>query len=245
MVGIKSTARSVARRFGYDIVAFSTPSSVRRARLLGDARIDTVIDVGAYQGDYVAGFRRQGFTGTAISIEADPDRAQQLRRRTDRDPCWQVVAAGADERSDVVPLHRASNGQSSSFLKLGDAHLAAAPNVTQAEDVYVRVDRLDSLVEEGGLEWNRHPRCWVKIDVQGRESAVLAGATRLLASTAVLEVEVSFRPLYEAQPPFHSLISQLDSLGFFIVGMTPVFEDSRSSHLLQADALLCNRSFFV
>ncbi len=60
------------------------------------------------------------------------------------------------------------------------------------------------------------PPALLKIDVQGYEEHVLAGATNVLAAVSLIECEVSIARLYEGQPSFRQMIDRLDDLGFEI-----------------------------
>ena len=67
---------------------------------------------------------------------------------------------------------------------------------------------LDSLQEDLG------PIDFLKIDVQGGELAVIEGATEVLKGVSVVEVEVEFVELYQAQPLFADVDAALRARGF-------------------------------
>lgn len=239
---MRSMLRSAARRLGYDIVSLTSGPAERRQRTLDRIQPSLIVDVGAFNGDYVDLMRSLGCMASAVSVEADPARAKALSRRAAGDPDWSIIAAAAGARAATLPLHRASNGQSSSLLELGPVHLAAAPEVQPAGSVDVRVDRLDVLLPEVGVEMDAFDCVWLKIDVQGHESAVLQGAQRLLRNTQILELEVSLRPLYVEQQSFHEMMAEVDDLGFDVIDINPVFESANNYELLQADLLMRRRA---
>ena len=55
---------------------------------------------------------------------------------------------------------------------------------------------------------------FLKVDAQGSELAVIAGAVNKLAEASVVQAEVSFVPLYEEQPMFRDVDAALAQLGF-------------------------------
>lgn len=58
----------------------------------------------------------------------------------------------------------------------------------------------------------------IKIDVQGGEAAVLAGATETLRTSVLLaEVECSFAARYEGQETFDQIVARMRDLGFALI----------------------------
>jgi hypothetical protein len=94
---------------------------------------------------------------------------------------------------------------------------------------------LDSLV--GSVVPAGDRRIFCKLDVQGYESRVLAGAKELLKRIAGLQMELSLAPLYDGQSSFNELLDTMAQQGFEIYGFTPGFVDPRSGRMLQVDGL--------
>ena len=67
--------------------------------------------------------------------------------------------------------------------------------------------RLDDVPEARGADY-------IKIDVQGAEDQVLAGAHLCLDSVLALQTEIEFLPIYKGQPLFGDLDATLRSRGF-------------------------------
>ena len=57
-------------------------------------------------------------------------------------------------------------------------------------------------------------RIFLKVDTQGYERQVLAGAGRTLQRTVALQIELPLAHLYEGVWRFHEAIACLDALGF-------------------------------
>jgi len=76
----------------------------------------------------------------------------------------------------------------------------------------------------------------IKIDVQGAEHFVITGATKTLQITSMIWIEVSFKPLYEGSLLFDDIVSMLNTEGFKLMELEPVYR-SREGELLQSDAL--------
>ena len=79
-----------------------------------------------------------------------------------------------------------------------------------AEKRVVRAAKLDSLV----MDWIPVVPLLVKIDVQGFEGRVLAGAAGVLSIADLLLIETSLRPNYTGGTDMYTLVKVLGELGF-------------------------------
>jgi Methyltransferase FkbM domain len=95
----------------------------------------------------------------------------------------------------------------------------------------VRVARLDQT-----LASNDGERIYLKIDVQGYELRVLAGADRTLARVVAVEMELALAGLYNDQPLLRDQIDVLGGLGFEIFSLEPTFFD-QEGRLLEMDGV--------
>src|SRR5205814_270565 len=77
----------------------------------------------------------------------------------------------------------------------------------------------------------------LKIDVQGAEDRVIAGAGRTLQSVTVIQVELSLVPLYEGQALMHDIVELLRGRGYDLADVHPAFIDPRDGRVLQLDGL--------
>lgn len=160
----------------------------------------TVFDVGANIGFFSLYFARWvGPEGRVIAIEPEARNAASLRRR--------VARAGM---SDVVTCVRAAAADRTGQVNLalnpghpGDHHIA-----DNGEPV--RAVTLDELAAD-----DPRPVTLVKIDVQGAESMVLAGAHRLIRlHRPAIFVEVHEPSLIRLGSSRHELIGTLVALGY-------------------------------
>lgn len=159
-----------------------------------------VVDVGANIGFFSLKFARWvGPAGRVIAIEPEGVNARTLRRRVERARLQDVVtvveAAASDAPGSVSfvrnPLHP------------GDHHIGpgGAP---------LRAVTLDELT--GG---EAHRVSLVKVDVQGAEMMVLAGASRILADQRpALFLEIDDEGLAEFGSSARDLLAKLTALGY-------------------------------
>jgi hypothetical protein len=80
---------------------------------------------------------------------------------------------------------------------------------------------------------------FLKIDVQGYESAVMDGAQELLHSDRLIgvQLEVSFEHLYEGAPSWRELFDRMEALSLALTSIEPMFLDPVTGQILQADAV--------
>jgi FkbM family methyltransferase len=233
----KQVIRGTLRSLGFDLIRWRPQSSpdAALAKLLIQHRVDTVLDIGANEGQYAHLLRELGFKGRIVSFEPLETAHRRLQKSATCDAFWTIAprtALGNEEGN--ICLNVASNGASSSLLPMLAAHKRAAPHVIRTGSEIVPITRLDLAAREFLSE---SQRIFLKVDVQGYELQVLQGATELLSRIVGAQLELSHVPLYEGQALFPSLIEFMVRQDFSIWGMMPVLLDNSSGRLLQTDVV--------
>jgi FkbM family methyltransferase len=144
-----------------------------------------------------------------------------------------------------VEINIAANSFSSSILPMLDSHLDAAPNSAYVLKEKVPLRRLDDILDElladnldGEQAANAPSRSiFLKLDVQGYESQVLAGAAQLLQHTLAVQLEMSLLPLYEGETLMPQMHAAMAARGFDLWDLEPSFRDPNTGRLLQIDAI--------
>ena len=80
-------------------------------------------------------------------------------------------------------------------------------------------------------------RVFLKIDTQGYEAEVLAGAARLLERLAGIQLEMALVPLYEGERPFRAMLDELAALGFEPWLFLPGYFERKLARQLQVDGV--------
>lgn len=240
--GIFRLPRTLVRNLGYDVVRYSealTSANARRLRALKDNRVDVVLDVGASEGHFGKKLRQSGYRGKIVSFEPLADSYQKLLAVSRQDGAWQAVHTAIGDHDGEALINVSGRSTSSSLLPMVPSHVAAAPDSRYVGDERVSVKRLDTVVKNliGPKD-----HLYLKIDVQGYEATVLAGATETLKATQVLEVEVSMVPLYEGSILYAEMIRMLDGLGFHLISWEDVLNDPRTGYVLQSDCIFARRT---
>jgi FkbM family methyltransferase len=178
-----------------------------------------------------------------ISFEPLSSAHEQLARNARHDPRWTVAPRLAlGNRNCQTEIHVSRNSYSSSILPILPAHVAGEP-----DSQYVRVEQtpmrtLDSLI--GDVIPADRMRIFLKMDAQGYEANILAGAEKLLERTVGAQMEMSLAPLYEGQASFRNLLDFMEQAQFEAYGFVPGFVDPGSGKMLQVDGVFfrSNRS---
>lgn len=227
--------RKLFWKLGYDLSRFTESPTARRQRLMHHYGIDLVLDVGANIGQYASRLRSDmGYHGRVISFEPLSKAFEQLKTTASGDAHWEIHHCALGDRNGQQTINIAGNSYSSSLLEMLPAHLQSAPESAFVGQENIEVKTLDSLFPS---LHRGEKNIYLKIDTQGFESQVLAGAEQSLRQIDTLQLELSLVPLYKDQLLLDQIVSFLRHKGYSLVSLEPGFADERSGQLLQADGI--------
>ncbi len=229
--------RRLARALGYELVPLkkARQPELRLVAALRRAGIDAVIDVGANAGQYALRLREAGWRGPILSIEPLAELRDALARRAAGDPAWQVAPAMALGATTGSATLEVSSESDMSSLQPQTALLERlSPSSRIVERRLVPVQRLDELDLVVGSSWQR---LFLKLDVQGAEPLVLAGAEGLWPRTQGLQVEMALLPLYEGETDWRSMVDDLAGRGFEPHLLVPGYFEPKLAREVQVDGV--------
>ena len=206
-------------------------------RLFALLQINCVLDVGANQGQYGRRLRQLGYRGTIISFEPVNSDFQKLQEQARSDPDWHTHHLALGDEDDTAVINVTSDSLFNSFLAPNDFITGQGLRIEEQETVEVR--RLDSIFEQC-LAAVPQPRLYLKIDTQGYDLKVLAGAVQTLPKILALQSELSVRPVYQESPDFLESIAALTGLGFDITGLFPIARDN-ALRVIEFDCVMVSR----
>ncbi len=194
----------------------------------------TVYDIGAYRGGWTRLASEVFRAAQFILFEANADHAAALEGCGQQHIIAALGAADGGERAFHVP--RAGDVTGASLYVENTGHYAA-PNL---EVRWVETVRLDTLAARERLPLPD----LVKIDVQGAELDVLAGAGETLRGAQALIVEVSLVDYNRNAPLIADVIAALDRAGFHCADVCEVHR-APANFVLQLDLLFVRPSLFA
>jgi FkbM family methyltransferase len=164
-----------------------------------------------------------------VSFEPQAASFRQLEAEVADDPRSQCLRPLGDT-NEVKSVSGAANASSSSLLPMTARHRQGAPESAYASAETVEVCRLDDIAAEF-LEPG--DRVYLKLDVQGFEAQVIAGAPNVLASTSIVEAEVTLTELYAGQTLTPDLVGLMRERGLVPLQVAPELRDPATGELLQ------------
>ena len=188
--------------------------------LLGLREVAVVVDVGANHGDFSEAASASFPAARVLLFEPLPKLLPILQRRCARHaPLWKLETCALSDAEGTLDLHVAPERDEIGSLKgFSQSYLDTTATAGEIRKIPCRVRRLDDVAREHGIA---HVDL-LKIDVEGAEFDVLAGAKDLLAATRSLVVEVStIREENTAENALLRLLRLLDGHGFHPVAILP------------------------
>lgn len=226
----KALARNLLARVGFR----KRRKPDRKALLLTTHGIDVVLDVGANIGQYARSLLRMGYRGRIVSFEPLTSARYMLSANARGVPGWQIVPFALGDFDGHSPIHVAGNSQSSSLLNMLPRHVAAAPDSAYVSSELIEVRRLDSVFSQYCAA---KERCFLKLDVQGFEQAVIRGARESLERCIGVQLEMSLLPLYEGEASFAEMLDLMADHGYHLMSLENGFADPVAGRLLQVDGV--------
>jgi FkbM family methyltransferase len=234
--------RRLARRLGYDLTPRrkARPLEAQLVAVLDRFEISVVLDVGANRGQYGAMLREWGWRGRVVSFEPLAEAHAALARRAAADPGWQVAPRMAlGERDGEALIEVSAESDMSSILPQSALLREISPSSGTTRREVAPLHRLDTVA---GSYLEPHDRVFLKIDAQGYEPQVLAGAGQLLERLCGLQLEMSLVPIYEGEQDFRTTLDQLATAGFEPYLLLPGYFERKLARQLQVDGVFMRPS---
>ncbi len=213
---------SLVRRVAHSVENFATsrPTQPWRrhrhfeepyvGRLLAELKVDCVLDVGANTGGYALMLRKYSdYHGLIISFGPTPDVMEGLLRNSEKDKLWHVepiALANSSGRAEFGAMPAASS-EGNSFLPLKQED---QPEIREIE---VEVRRLADILIDLRRKFG-FSRPFLKMDTQGFDLEVFAGAREVLPGITGLQSELSGDPFYAGAPGWIEALGVYQQAGF-------------------------------
>jgi len=209
--------------------------------LFDDLKVDCVLDVGANAGQYGRFLRKQvGYRGLILSFEPVAETYSKLCAAVDEDSNWRAFCLALGRENEKRNINVMKQSAMNSFLPPSagvPGILSEFTVIERTETVEVRrlADLMPSLRAEFGFA-----RPYLKLDTQGFDLEVVAGAGKQLANVVALQSEMSVRPIYRGMPRYQESLHTLEEMGFAISNMFLV--TTQAHKMVQFDCVMVRKS---
>jgi FkbM family methyltransferase len=191
-----------------------TAAAIEHLGMLRFTKPGTVIDVGANKGQFALAVRAVRPGAKIVAFEPLGSEADIFERNFARTEGVQLHRMALGSSSALATFYVGNRADSSSLLRPGVTQQEAfGVHATGTVDVQVR--RLDEVYAPAP---HAGP-ILLKIDVQGAEAEVIAGASTILPAISFVYAEASFVELYEGQPLADDLVDSMRGYGFALRGV--------------------------
>jgi FkbM family methyltransferase len=194
--------------------------------------IRTVLDVGANEGQFIKTALALMPDAAIYGFEPNPESVKKLEKTDWGSNKVNILPIACGSKKATLQLNVSKFSPSSSLLKMEQRHLDEFPGTETEKTITVEVERLDHTV--ASLRAVQSPFL-LKIDVQGFEGEVLAGATGIFNETRVIVCEINMASLYENQCTFDSLIAFLSQHHYRLVDMGNPIRSRQTQEILFLD----------
>ncbi|MFZ3599608.1 FkbM family methyltransferase [Streptomyces sp. BH104] len=204
--------------------------------MLDQYGVNCVFDVGANVGQYGKRLRQSGYKGRIVSFEPVPRFLEKLEKQAEDDPDWHIFPCGLGRSDELRPMHVEWNTMNS-LLSPSDYGNAAYKRFTKGRTEEIQVCRLDGLMDQA-LVGIQNPRPYLKMDTQGYDLEVFAGAGERVDDFVGMQSEVALLRLYEGSPRMEEALAEYEGHGFEITGMYPVTREKSTGRVLEFDCVM-------
>ncbi len=178
-------------------------------------KITGILHVGAHLCEEINLYEKYVNRNKILWIEALPDKVNEIKKKY-KDVL--IENAVISDKYETVQFNRASNGESSSFLKLG-LHKFYYPHITYTETFDVETKPLNDIMSKYNIDFNL-----LILDVQGVELKALLGMKDYLMNIEYIYTEVNKANVYENCSMIDDIDKLLEEKGFKRVELEWAYE---------------------
>ena len=183
--------------------------------LLRSLDIDMVLDVGANRGQFATELRQMGCRGQIVSFEPLRREYSILEALFRKDAKWRGFNCALGREDGTASINVFAD------LTVMSSILEPVGRQKNVEVECIEIRQLNSLFPQLMRELPAK-RIFLKMDTQGFDLEVFAGAQECLLRIHGLQSELSVRPIYRGMPHFIEALSVYENAGFELYDLTVV-----------------------
>jgi FkbM family methyltransferase len=235
----KKAIHNFTRKLGFDFYALKDRAEKENQKLiwLKNKNIKSIIDIGANIGQFTSKIREINFTAKIYSFEPIKSCYTTLINNFKNDVNFFPFNYASGDTTETLEINVNSYSPSSSLLDIEQLHVDNFKHTATSTKEYIKVDLLDNLIDVDKLE----KPILIKMDTQGFEKKVIAGAHKILSKTDIVLIELSYQKLYKDQSLFHEIYTILYDLGFDYCGNMEELLSPMDGMPLQSDGIFIKR----
>ena len=238
---MKEIVKRLINKCGYRISRYHQPAIYNKAfiklqKLLTGVNDPVIFDVGAHHGLVSKTFRELFATASIYAFEPFKDSFEILKSNTKTDPGIRIFNFGLSDREGPRSFYSNTNSGTNSLFAIDEASSEIwGQGLLQSKAVIEAQFRtIDSVVQEMGISVIDI----LKLDVQGAEALVMAGASSTCRKKAVrlLYSEIITQPAYAGQNRFDKALAPFYDSGFDLYNIYNM-DTTVEGRLRQVDAI--------
>ncbi|MGB4843861.1 MAG: FkbM family methyltransferase [Ferruginibacter sp.] len=239
-MGFKKYIHQFTRSLGFDFYALKDKSDgeLLRLRWLKEMGINTVLDIGANEGQFALMIRKLMPQATIYSFEPIPHCYEKLKTNFKNDKSFGAFNIACGDADAEIEMNINDFSPSSSLLEIDELHVKNFKHTAASKKQLIKVKALDGLHNELRL---KKPYL-IKIDTQGYEDKVIKGGAKMIADAQVVFIELTYKPLYKGQTLFDDIYNEMLQLGFQYHGNTEELLSPVNGAVLQTDGIFIKRT---
>lgn len=233
--------KKIANSLGYDLIKTKKHPSLNAhiINLIRFYKIDTVIDVGANNGQFGLSLRKNGYLGDIYSFEPVSTTFNRLKTTSEHDNNWHIYNTALGDKISSTVINVSESSDLSSILVANKYGQGMFPAIKISHQETIEIDTFDMFYAKYFSKNSR--RILFKMDTQGYDLKVFRGAQGSFKNIFCLLSEVSLTPLYSDMPHYLETLREYEENGFHISGMYPVSRNKLDLSIIEFDCVLINK----
>lgn len=221
---------------GFEIakVGVTDRISINYSKILSHFKIDTILDVGANEGQYALAMRKLGYSGKIVSFEPLAMVYNRLSANANAGNNWEAINMALGDKDGEEYINVSRNTVSSSMLEMHPEHLKQ-----EADSVYITKEKITIRKLDSVFNTYSKPASsvYLKLDVQGFERRVIEGASDSLRNIKFIQLEMAIVPLYKGELLLADMINYMNGKGFTLYNLIPGFNNFETGQQFQTDGI--------
>ena len=232
--------RKIAKAFGYELIKRrkSPSSNSHLLNLISHYKVDLVLDVGANKGQFASMLRDEGYSGDILSFEPVSTTFKVLQDKANSDSRWHAHQCALGEEIGTIDINIMESSDLSSVLSPNEFGKEKYNKIKVLDTESVPIDTIDNFLKTNKLCAKR--RILLKMDTQGFDLSVFAGARTSIKNIICIQSEISLTPIYSGMPNYLDSLSTYEKAGFVITGLYPISRKEDMS-VIEMDCMMLNK----